>query len=315
MEFSNFDKVELFSEENTLEDKIQEYLDEDEATSEDLFEVYKREVLAKDAAIKDLVDFAVSRKSFNNPINYSALKEAVDESRHLFESLDTEAFKFYKERLSTHPLTRVNYFNFNEDVKVSLVETEPRLVVTSTLKEKAENLYKNEDFKDKFVNAANVFVEDVEEGTDMFKELLEEYPCIFTLDEAERKTLFGKLFIRDKELRENISDLNKGFDILFESMDIKDLRDEYMLEADEDMEDDIPSQDMDGEEEKKEAPAKEVNDGEADKLIHDLKEIAKNLTIPELKKLVDELIKKIEDFKIRGTNTNVVKEAVEILSL
>lgn len=328
LEFKNFDKVELFSEESTLADRIEEFLEEDNGSADEIFETYKREVMSKDAALKDLVDYAISRKSFDDKIDYNDLKEAVDACRDDLKSLDTESYKFYKERLYTHPMTKINYFNFNEDVRVSLIETEPKAVITTSLKEKAENLYKDEAFKDSFVEMAKVFKEDVEEGVEMLKTLIEEHPCLFTLDEAERKTLFGKMFIRDKELRESISDLNKGFSIVFESEDLEDLRNEYMFEEDDEDEEDDEEDKKDDERrlvykdkedkeedgEEKEKPAKEVPEDDKEAIRDDLKEISQKATTPKAKRKLDTLINDLEEAD-RGTDTRVIKEAVEILSL
>lgn len=325
LEFKNFDKVELFSEESTLADRIEEFLEEDEGSVDELFETYKREVMSKDAALKDLVDYAMSRKSFEDKVDYNDLKEAVDACRDDLKSLDTESYKFYKERLYTHPMTKINYFNFNEDVRVSLIETEPKGIITTSLKEKAENLYKDENFKEQFVEMARTFKEDVEAGVEMLKTLVEEHPCLFTLDKAERATLFGKMYIRDKELREDIADLNEGFNIVFESMDLKELRDEYMFEEANDEDEDFDKDERkltykdkedsgDDEGEEKDEPAKEVPEDDNEKTVDDLKEIAKKATKPKTKRKLDSLINNL-DKPDAGTDVRAMKEAVEILSL
>ena len=320
VDFKNFEKVELFSEDSTLEEKIEQFLDEDEMTTDELFETYKNEVLKKDAALKELVDYAVSRKSFGG-VDYSEIKEAVEKVKDELEFPLTESFAFYKERMKTHPRTKINYFTFNEDVKVSLVETEPKAVITTSLKEKAKDLYKNEEFKDKFIETAKTFMEDVEEGTEELKALLENYPCVFTLDEAERAEMFGKVFIRDKELRESISDLNQGFDLVFEGDDLADLRSEYMFEEDEEVPaaPETPAEPVeDGEEQKPEPkpePAKEIPKSDAQKVVEDLKKIAKEISDPKAKEVLDQAIAKLEKAPEEGTRPDVVKEAVEILSL
>ena len=321
VDFKNFEKVELFSEDSTLEEKIEQFLDEDEMTSDEIFETYKNEVLKKDAALKELVDYAVSRKSFGG-VDYNEIKEAVEKVKDELEFPLTESFAFYKERMKTHPRTKINYFTFNEDVKISLVETEPKAVITTSLKEKAKDLYKNEEFKDKFIETAKTFMEDVEEGTEALKELLENYPCVFTLDEAERAEMFGKLYIRDKELRENISDLNQGFDLIFEGDDLADLRKEYIFEEGEETASAAPAPapapaEEGGEDkpEPKPEPAKEIPKNDADKAVEDLKKIAKELSDPKTKEVLDQAIAKLEKAPEEGTQPDVVKEAVEILSL
>lgn len=324
VEFKNFDKVELFSEDTNLEEKIEKFLDEDEMDVNDLFEAYKNEVLKKDASLKELVDYSVSRKSFNNPVDFNEIKEAVEKVKDEFQSPLTESYEFYKERLSTHPLTKINYFNFNEDIKVSLVETEPKRVITTSLREKAKDLYKNEEFKDRFVEMAKTFVEDVEEGTEALKALMEDYPCVFTLDEAERAEMFGKIYIRDKELRESISDLNEGFNLVFESMDLAELRNEYMFEEGEETAPETepnPSEDGDSEDDDKIAPqpkqepAKEVPKSDADKIADDLEKAVKGITDEKTREYVDGVIKNLRKMGDEGTKPEIVKEAIEILSL
>ena len=326
IDFKNFEKVELFSEDSTLEEKIEQFLDEDEMTSDEIFEVYKNEVLKKDASLKELVDCSISKKSFNNPVNYNEIKEAVEKVKDGFESPLTESYKFYKERLLTHPLTKINYFNFNEDVRVSLVETEPKRVITTSLREKAKDLYKNEEFKDKFIKMAKTFIEDVEEGTEALKALMEDYPCVFTLDEAERAEIFGKIYIRDKELREVISDLNEGFNLVFESMDLAELKNEYMFEEGEEAapapEAAInPSEDGDSEDDDKIAPqpkqepAKEVPKNDANKIADDLEKAVKEISDEKTREYVDGVIKNLRKMGDEGTKPEIVKEAIEILSL
>jgi len=306
LEIKNFEEVELYGENASFKDDVEKFFEDEDTDYAPIVESYKTNVLQKDAFLKDLVAFSMSKKDFSDVVDYTQIKEAVDAIQ--LSSLDEEVVKFYKERLKTHPLKKINYFNFYEDVKVSLKDTETRKVVTESVKTKAMDFWKNEDFKKEFVKMAKVLKEDVEEGTELLKELVESYPAVLFLDKADRTTLFGKTMIGSKALREDTKEISKGINFIFESFDIADMKKEYLLE-----------EEGEEEEEPAEAPVadapKEVSEPESKKIVDDLKKIAEKIEDEKIKEKLDALITSIEKAPTEGTKPEDVKEAVEILTL
>jgi len=303
---NNFDKIELVKEETSFKDKVFEFFEEESSVSE-LTESFKQNVIEQDAFLNDLINEAMIKKDFSNYVNYEAIRDAIDETE--LESVNLKVFEEYSTRTKTHPLTEIKSFNFKDEVIVSLVETEDVKLINKSAVDKARELWKKENFKESFNLAASVFVEDVVEGAEMFSSLFEEYPQVFFLDEAERKTLLGKTLISDSVLRENMKEILKGVDILFEKYDVKELKDNYLAEAGADGpgkgKDDGSGMD---------SPS-EVEDVDLEKIANDLKAIAEKIEDESAKKKIDDIISKLEKGKEEGTRPEVVKEAVSILML
>jgi len=300
----NFDPIELVREEDQFEDKVYEYFEDEEADVTPLIESYKSDVLGQDKYITELINDAMSRKSFEDYVDYNTIKEAVKETE--LESASRPFFEEYVNRLETHPLTEVKMFDWVSPVTVSLVETENVRLVNSGTVARANELWKEKEFKAPFLEASKVFVEDVEEGVDKYTEVFESFPSVFFLDAADRRAMFGKALLADAELRENMDDLLKGLDLVFEKFDLKDMAEKYLSEAEEDMgTEEAPPED---------APA-EVGDEDKGALLADLKKVAEKIEDEDAKKKLDALIEKYEKSMSEGTRADLVKEAVSLLSL
>jgi len=317
VKFGNFEPVELEEDVSNFERRVYEFFDNDSLSVSELSESYKEEVLEKQNVLKDLINAAMSRKNFDNVIDYSEITKIKD--GEVFESISEPIFQKYTERLQTHPLMEVKYFNWNDSVSVSLVETEKNKVIHYGAVESANNLWKNSTFKEAFAEASETFIEDVEVGEEMFTTLLAEYPQIYYLDKADRKTLFGKTLISNASLREDTSDILKGIDILFEKYSLKENRENFLTENqidEQDGESDVPSGGQAQEEPSgKEAKAPEVTGDDSSKIAKDLKKIAEKVEDEKLKEKLDDIITELEKGKSEGTKPEVVKEAVSILRM
>lgn len=325
LKLEGFEPVELKREANDFRDKVYEFFDDEESDTTELVEAYKDDVIAQEKYIDQLIHDSMKLKDFSEVINYSQIREALEDE----EVMTEDFFKAYKKRLDTHPLNEIKLFDWENPVIVSLCETEKKKIINTSAIKKANDLWKNDNFQEDFRKVAQILVDDVEEGVEEFKALLEEYPQIFWLDKADRKTMFGKAILADSTLSENSDLLVKGITILFDETDIAQMRAEYLKEAKGDeSEDEISADDMEEEKPKKdkkedkpeveEEPdeeAPELTPEQLQKLADTLKKVAKKIDDEKAKSQLDSVISKLEGGKEEGTKPEVVKEAVSILSL
>lgn len=315
LEFSNYEKVTLLDEENDFEDDVRSIFegDDEEVDYTSLSESYKRNVAERDSFLNELVGFTMSRKSFDETVNYDEIADALTEVS--LTSATKSFFKEYVDRIDEYPLNEVRRFDWINPVKMSLVETERQTLVNKSAVAKAHELWKKQNFKESFQEAAEIFVDDTEEGTEKLKELLENYPQVYFLDGADRRTLFGKTVLgTTAELRESMDDLLKGIDLLFEKYELGDIREKYLAEADDGYDHqaaDIAAED--DEEEYDEAP--EVEDEDMTGMVDDLTRIASKCEDVRTKTRLEDLIDKMNSSIGEGTRPALVKEAVAILSL
>jgi hypothetical protein len=344
LKIDNFESVELIKEEDEFKDKVLEFFEDDEEVSSyDLAESYKDEVLGQERFIDELIHDSMMTKDFAHLVDWGKVKTIKED----VDVADEKFFKIYAQRLQTHPLMEVKLFDWENPVSVSLVETEPQKLVNETAIEKANELWKQDEFKTAFSEAASTFIEDVEEGTELLKELFETYPQIFFLDGADRKSLFGKTIISDKNLKESMDIILKGLDLLFEKFDLAEMREEYLAEwGDEDKMEKMMGkkmkgkkgkkmnamyaknvEDEEGEEESEEKEEKEPKEKEEKekapelsaeelgKLSAELKRLIAKCDDESLKEKIEAVANKLDAGKEEGTRPDVVKEAVSILML
>lgn len=303
----NFQPIELEKENVDFKGSVKNFFESEDSSVGELAESYRESVIEQEKFINDLVSEALSTKDFDNAINYKELAEANND----ISIKDKEFFKSYVERLDTHPLTEAVFFNWDDKMVVSLVETERVNLINSSAAEKAQELWKKENFKKAFTEASSVFIEDVEAGKELFVSLFEEYPSIFLLDAADRKTLFGKAVISNSTLRESLDDLQKGISILFEDDDLVSLKESYLLEMDD--EETGEEEEGDDEEAGDDEPAKELEPEEIQSLVDELKKVAEKIEDEKLKEKMDDIIGKLDTSVEEGTRPNLVKEAVKLL--
>ena len=305
----NFQEIELEKEDVDFKGSVANFFESEDASVGELAESYRESVIEQEKFINDIISESLSTKDFESAINYKELAEA----NNSISIADKDFFKSYLDRLESHPLTEAYYFNWDDKVVVSLVETEKVKLINSSAASKAQELWKKENFKKKFTEAATTFVEDVEAGKDLFIQLFEEYPVVFLLDNADRRTLFGKSIIANSGLRENLEDLQKGLGILFEDEDIVASKESYLaeMEGEEDTTDDKESDS----EESEDDDAKELDSDEIKTIANELKKIAEKIEDEKLKEKLDDIIGRMNSSMEEGTRPDLVKEAVRLLTI
>ncbi len=307
--FDKFDRIILEKEEVDFNKKVYDFFDGN-SDSTSLIESYKENISEQDKVVSELINESLSNKNFEEVLDLSEIFESKVDVEFKNESW----FKKWQERNLTHPLMEVYNFDWINPVSVSFTESEKVKVVSKNASERARNLWKNEKFKVVLKESFSSLIENVEEGIEKVKELLESYPIIFTLDKAERKTLFGKAVIADKDLREYITDLNKGIDILFESNEeVKEMKESYLRE--ECSESKSKFTEKTEEEPKEEDVPEEIGKDENEKIAKKLQEIADKVSDEKLKEKLQKIIDDLADAEDTGMKVESVKEAIAILSL
>lgn len=305
--FENFEQIEVVADESNFKNSARNFFEDEDASIGTLIEDYKTGILDSEKFVKELVNEALSLKDFSNIVDYSELS-------NISESLTVQGekyFNFYRERLKTHPVNEIKYFDWTNPVYVSLMETtEPVKLISKSVKAKAPELWKNKEFKTRFYEAIEEMTEDEELGVEKLLGLFEDYPGVYFLDGVDRKTLFGKTIIGSSMLRESLDEIQKILKDLFEGQtDIAQRRSELLTEAeDEDMEDeDMEDEDMEDEEE-----AMELSPEDLKKIAGDLGKVAEKVEDEKLKEKLQGIIDKLSGSE-EGTKPEDVKEAVQIL--
>jgi len=308
----NFEEIFLTKEESGFKDSIKNFFEDENASVDDLAESYKENVIEQEAFINELINESLAVKDFEDVVDYSQLAEANDN----LSIKNEKFFKEYQARLETHPINEVKFFNFEDKVIVSLLENEKVKLVNSSIAEKANDLWKRAEFKEGFVEAAVLFVEDVEAGKEKFVTLFEEYPQVFFLDNADRKAMFGKAIISNATLRESLQDLSKGMEILFEDEEIEAVRSAYITEAEGEEEKDTAEDDTEEDDDiDPEEEAKELTPEQIKTISGELKKLAEKMEDEKLKEKLDKLIAKLDGSIEEGTRPDLIKEAIYLLSI
>ena len=226
LRLENYEPVELVKEEDDFREDVSEFFDDEDASPKDLVESYKDNVINQEKYINELISEAMSTKDFSEYVNYKEAKEAKENVQ--LESVNEDVFKKYQERLDSHPLTEVKYIDWETPINVSLVETERKSIINSSVIEKAKDLWKKKDFKESFLEAAENLVNEEDESSVVA--LFEEFPSLFYLSEEDRNTLFGKTLISSalREQRKEIT--SKINELLSENEELEDLISKYIAE-------------------------------------------------------------------------------------
>lgn len=320
--FENFEPFILTKNNTDFKAAVRDFFESEETSVEEILDSYRNNVVGQESFISELVTEAMTSKDFSNVVDYTIVKNEDEEIKN------EKFFESFKERLLTNPLNSIKSFNWKDPVYVSLVETETPRDVSEKMIALANDLWKKEDFKERFNEAASLFVEDVEAGSEKFKELVEDNPGIFYLNPTDRKTLFGKTIISNINLRENRVDLLKGIDLLFEKFDLADLKEDMINEGElrpaqltKGQEGDAAVDTEEADEVPDEKPAPEVSKDEIGKLVtalNKLKDKAEKMDDEKASKVaekIDAIISDLEGSAETGGDAKAVKEAVEILSL
>ena len=306
----DYDPIELFKEDDDLNSKALNYFEEEsEVTISELFESFKDAYLSQDRFIHDITQETLINKDVSDIIDYSEMS-TIDESVKL--SIQREPFyKEYKQRLETHPIQEVKMFDWKTSVKVSLVETEDVGRITTSVVKNAENLWKEELFRDKFVEHCTTMIEDVDGAISDFIDLFQKYPQIYLMESDERQAVFGKAMVYTEEIRKDSEELLKGFSKAFNEGPLAEAKEEYILEAGDNM-DNMTAGGEGGE--MKDKPT-DVSKKSQSKAAKSLKSIAVEIEDPKLKKKLESIISSLEESAGEGTDPRLMKEIVSILEV
>jgi len=291
--FENFEQVELKQYEENTADIVESFFD-DEASVEDITASYKKEVLGRTSFVKDLVNEALSEKNFFGQPDFTQINDAKESNKLTSKTL--KFFESYQERMKEVPMTKIMSFDWKNPVYVSLEESEQERVVASVNVAEAHNLWRDKEFKGLFQEASKQFIDDVEAGAGLFESLARKYPGIMFLEGEDRKALFGKSMLGDRTLTENLGDVLKGLDVLFDKLDIADLKEEYSGKVSD---------------EENSAPV--LDEEEIDAVLSDLNAILEDVEDENTVEYISGLVEAVESFKVDGISPAVVKEIVELL--
>lgn len=315
VEFTNYERIDLVDDSDDFESDIKSIFEsEEDVDFENLTESYRRNVAEKDSFLNEIVSFTMSRKSFSDVVDYDHISELTSDIE--LSSKTKKFFESYTQRIEDYPLSEVKRFDWINPVKVSLYETESNSLVNKNAIQKAHDLWKKESFQEAFESAVSTFIEDVEEGKEELLKLFENYPQVYFLDSADRRTLLGKTILNtNPDIRESMEDVLKGIDILFENDVLGDVQEKYLSEDDgyDQQAANIAAEDDDDEDDFEEAP--EVDEGDMESMIDDLSKIASKCEDMRTKTRLEDLIDKMGSSIGEGTRPALVKEAVAILSL
>ncbi|MDR0675586.1 MAG: hypothetical protein LBF97_00900 [Elusimicrobiota bacterium] len=325
--FEDFEEIEIENSEDSLKESIRNYFnsDNDPENIEAIKEAFEDSITNNENFIKSIVSESIKGKNFSEIIDYSILENINEEVKEI-QSLPF--YKAYKDRIEKKPMTSIKHFDWKNKVQVSLIENESNKIINKSVKAKAENLSKDPDFKNALIEAFN----DLSKGNEELAiALIEEYPGLFLLDKAERKTVIGKSLLSNTSLLENRTKLIKEFEKIFEeSENLADVRD-LIFEATDEISGvnttgaapSIDTNKEDDDEDKKdkaneeEEPA-ELSDKEIEAVIKALQKASEKVEDSGNVKLADKIEKlegEVEKMKEVGTSADVVKEAIEILSM
>ena len=309
LNLDNFEKVELVKEEEDFREDVSDFFDDEDSFAKNLIESYKENVIGQEKYVNELISESMSVKDFSEYADYGSLKEAKKEM--VFESTNEDFFKIYKERLNTHPLNEIKYVDWENPITVSLVETEKKSLINSSVLEKAKDLWKKPNFKQTFLEAVEELVN--EESDESMIALFEQFPSLFYLEENDRDTLFGKAII-SSPLSEHRKAVSKTInELLAENEDIAELKNKYVVEEEEDDEgEEAPEGEVEVEVEEK---APELTVEQAKKMVADLSKAKEAIEDEVMKEKIDNIIISLKNTEEEGTKPKDVKEAVAILSL
>jgi hypothetical protein len=312
MVFENFDQIELEKDDSFLKESVENFFenDDDYAYIEKMKEAVTSSMYDTEGFLGQIIGEAISSKSFDDIIDYSQLKEVnLEESEEL---KNKTFFKKIQKRIDEKPMSSIKYFDWNHDVKISLVESETGKRNVKNAKEKAMALSKDANFKELAIGALTSLKEGDE--TD-FILLVESYPCIMALSPVERKEMFGKAILVSKLMESRSSVLKKAERVINESEELEELKPEDDEESDEG--DDKKKKEKSSKETKAsdETDGIDLTDEEIDELLKALEKAGNKVEDAKLLKKIEGLADDLEDAKESGIDAKEIKECVELIQM
>lgn len=304
--FENFDPITFEDEGSSLSEAVMDYLDNDEdpeGAAEQLREAYENDSDNANNELKEAVVDALSKKNMDSVMDYSQLEGINEDVKDVLSLPICEA---YKERISTHPLDSVSFFDFVNPVSVSMLDEDENAVISKDIKQKARDLSKDPDFKAAFCEAASELVG--EGSTDSLSSVLSENAPLLSLDEAELKEVVGMTIIGDRNLMENRSNIVNAIIECVNSDD--ELSEQKTL-----MEAEVEGTDEGGDD-SGDDKAPEATDKDLEALSDALDKALDKVSDEKLQKKIQDLKDAIDDSKDSGTTpAKEIKECVALLSM
>lgn len=292
----NYENVDVVNDNSQLNEAINNYFKNDNYDVALIAEAYENDSEAMNTELNDSIVEALSSKR-NDIINYTELYGINEELKEITEK---PFFNRYKEYLMESPTNSIKFFDWENPVKVSLIDEDADRTIVSNAKSKAALLSKNKEFKENFISAARELME----GDNSFMtELLSENSSILALEGVEFKEFVGLTLVSDKELFGNKATILEDIkNIISEDEYLSDMKTLYEEEGEE--------SDAEGSD-----ASLETSDKDIDDLKSALDKSLEKITDEKLVAKINALKDALDTSKDSGTtDVGTVKECVELLS-
>lgn len=293
----NYENVNVVNDKSQLNEAINNYFLDDGYDVAAIAEAYENDSEANNTELSESIVEALAAKK-NDVVDYTQLYGISEDVEDI---ADEPFFKRYKEYLMESPTSSIKFFDWENPVKVSLIDEDENRTIVANAKAKAVKLSKDKKFKEAFLEAAS----DLSEGyNDTMTELLEDNSVILALEDLAFKEFVGLTLIADKNLYDNKKSILEG---------IKDIveEDEYLSESKTLFEEDEAAGDEGGEAD----ASLETSDKDIDALKSALDKALDKITDEKLVSKINALKDALDTSKDSGTtDVGTVKECVELLS-
>jgi hypothetical protein len=290
--FENFEQIELEKDSFSLKEAIEKMFDDEYV---DIVEEYENASMKQDDVYENSLVEALSSKNMSNVIDYTemlGISESVSE-----ELKETKMFKIYENRLEEKPTNSIKYIDWENTVKVSIIDEDENNFIVNGMKEKASKLKSNTSFKEELLEAASEFIET--EDCSLLESLIEENREVAVLDKSEVKEVVGVSVITNKTLLEN---RNKIVDEICRIIE----ENENLMSLKESAEGTDGTEDKDA----------QCTEEDYDKLLKELEKVQEKVSDEKLSKKIEDLISAINDCKDTDTtDVATVKEAISLLKM
>ena len=258
---------------------------------------YKKRFGNHKCSTKQIIGKAIQKYGAEN-FSFDVIEEnlTVEEAKENRQAV----FNRYKEYLMESPTNSIKFFDWENPVKVSLIDEDADRTIVSNAKSKAALLSKNKEFKENFISAARELME----GDNSFMtELLSENSSILALEGVEFKEFVGLTLVSDKELFGNKATILEDIkNIISEDEYLSDMKTLYEEEGEE--------SDAEGSD-----ASLETSDKDIDDLKSALDKALEKITDEKLVAKINALKDALDTSKDSGTtDVGTVKECVELLS-
>lgn len=314
-EFSDFDEIALEKSSTSLKEAISDYFDDSNIS---LTESYEKAVANTSDVFENSLTEALAGKNMDNVVNYtelSGIKESLEELK------ENKTFKLYTERLEKLPTDSIKMFDWNNTVRVALIDEDVNKTINKSTVLKAKKLRSDVNFRKSIMEAATASLDG---DNSLLEDLISENVSLLALNDSDLKELVGMSLVTNKKLMES---RNEIFDtiqkIISEDSMLSERRTLFMETADEAGTTALAQKkgttkvaEAQSNASAKTEEAPEVSEEDTEAIVKAL-EKAKDLAKDE--KLVDKIEKLIDSLNTASdngeTDVSAVKESVELLSL